>query len=347
MTAGAVPEAVAGIGKSAYRKCLRLYLPVFTTTFIVACLAYAGAFEHVRPWFDGNDPSGRYFVGNGWGPRLVARSDSALEQLRMWAYDSLAQTMVWQTGQYGWSPYRSEYGIFNSFLWTLREEFRASLALYLVLVMCSYMKPMVRMGALLVLSQFHARGGRWECMFFCWGAAVAQLDVSYFGPWRKAAEVAAAAAAQNAEEAKNGYLPLPCSSPTLSEKASPAPLAMPEHPPTTAPRVFAQLKLLARWSLWLSLLGLSCCLIAFPRHVQSKHPAIWHAAWAVTPTWWPKRSWSILAFGWALFIICMQTARSTSILHRLLTLSVPRYIGRLFFGILSTQLIVFCLGGYW
>ena len=353
MTAGSPAGAVLGIGKSACRKCLRLYLPVFATTLSIAAFVQLGAFENLRPWVDGHDRRGRYFV-KGWGPNLPAQTTSLWHQLRLWYHDSIAQTLVWQTDGYGYGDHHTNFPRYNSYLWTLKQEFGASMALYLALVMCACMKPTARLAVLLALSQYHDYGGRWEGMLFSWGAAVAQLDIIYFAPWRKAAETSRAAAAENSTDvqSKSGYLPLPCQTPDLSEK-SPASASMAASSSSNSSDLSAVapttgwIQTGARSMLWLALFLLACWLAAFPSELEPYHPASWHWIFSCTPVWWTMRKWSLEGLGWGLFIICMQTVRSDSILHRLLMHTLPRHAGRLFFGMLCTQHFVFSAGGFW
>ncbi len=154
-----------GLSASIFRRFLRLYLPCLVITLISAVTTWLGAQEPLRPW---TKDSKRYFLGPAnfhQGPRY----SSLFEQLGSWVKQFWKMMSVWQ--------YEVYYPQLDSHLWTIRIEFRASLALYVALIALGPCRIHVRFALLLLLSIYCGVWDRWPTQLFFWGACLAQFDV--------------------------------------------------------------------------------------------------------------------------------------------------------------------------
>jgi peptidoglycan/LPS O-acetylase OafA/YrhL len=159
----------SGLSASMFRRFFRLYLPCLVITFMTAVAVYLGSYEFVRK-FSGNN-SKNIFPG----PAKMAqgpRSPSLFKQLTFWLQQFWTMMSVWDLELF--------YPALDSHLWTIRIEFRASLALYVALVALSPAWILVRLFLLFLLSVYCISRGRWEEQLFFWGACLAQFDI-----WRQ------------------------------------------------------------------------------------------------------------------------------------------------------------------
>jgi hypothetical protein len=134
---------------------------------ITATLAYLGFFQPLLPYLI-SPLKAQYFPGKS-KMHLLKKFPTFTAQLGDWLEDMSNTINIWPV-----IPYAPHH---NPFLWTIREEFRCSMHLCLTLLALARTRPYVWLSFLVILSQYHMLCGRWEIMFYFWGAAIAQMDV--------------------------------------------------------------------------------------------------------------------------------------------------------------------------
>ncbi|KAF7560147.1 hypothetical protein G7046_g3999 [Stylonectria norvegica] len=150
----------------AFRRVFRLFGPVAVSTFMVACLLQLGAFEPTRE-FTENRTYLRVYTEKHIVPML-----SAWDQFKDWAYH--VYTLVYV---FGWDHRGS--GIndgYDAHLWTIPNEYRCSLYLFLILIATARLKTLWRYSTLFVAAVVSYTNSRWDFLTFLAGMAIAEWD---------------------------------------------------------------------------------------------------------------------------------------------------------------------------
>lgn len=117
---------------SVFRRAFRLFLPPIATTLFVAFAVYFGLYQT------------EYTRMPGSIPRHPERFDSLFLQLQDWSRFVLADLI----NPWSWTSPKSEY---DTHLWTISIQFRASMIVFLVLIGLAKTRPRVRTGFLVLL----------------------------------------------------------------------------------------------------------------------------------------------------------------------------------------------------
>jgi peptidoglycan/LPS O-acetylase OafA/YrhL len=148
---------------SVFRRLFRLYLPVVASTLMVLIFTRLYLFEYLRSTIYNKQ------LLPGHREQALTRYDALGEQLLFWCHEMVRLTSVWE-----WRPF---YALHDQHLWTIPQEFRSSLVLYLSLIMAARTRVYVRLFLLLALSAYTFCSDRWEVTLYMWGACIAQWDI--------------------------------------------------------------------------------------------------------------------------------------------------------------------------
>ena len=147
-----------GIISSIFRRPLRLFVPPLVTTFFVAVAVGTGR------W------TSPYDAMPGWEPRHPERLESVLAQLSDWTRFALADL----THSWSWRSPQSEY---DSHLWTIPIQFRASMIVFLTLMGLARANPLARGTILVALWLYSLLQDRWEMALFFAGVLLAERSL--------------------------------------------------------------------------------------------------------------------------------------------------------------------------
>ncbi|KAG5812792.1 hypothetical protein H9Q74_004132 [Fusarium xylarioides] len=143
---------------SVLRRPFRLFLPPLVSTFIVAIAVSAGLYT--APYQD----------MPGWVPRHPERLGSLWAQIGDW----MRFVVVDLTHPWSWKSPMSEY---DSHLWTIPIQFRASMIIYLTLFALARARVWVRGATLVFLCLYSLQQGRWEMYLFFAGVFLAERSL--------------------------------------------------------------------------------------------------------------------------------------------------------------------------
>ncbi|KAF4423157.1 acyltransferase [Fusarium acutatum] len=143
---------------SVLRRPFRLFLPPLVSTFVVAIAVSAGLYT--APYQD----------MPGWVPRHPERLGSLWEQIGDW----MRFVVVDLIHPWSWKSPMSEY---DSHLWTIPIQFRASMIVYLTLLALARARVWVRGTALVFLCLYSLQQGRWEMYLFFAGVFLAERSL--------------------------------------------------------------------------------------------------------------------------------------------------------------------------
>ncbi|KAF5237750.1 hypothetical protein FANTH_10625 [Fusarium anthophilum] len=143
---------------SVLRRPFRLFLPPLVSTFIVAIAVSAGLY------------SAPYQDMLGWVPRHPERLGSLWAQIWDWMRFVVADL----THPWSWKSPISEY---DSHLWTIPIQFRASMIVYLTLLALARARVWVRGIALVFLCLYSLQQGRWEMYLFFAGVFLVERSL--------------------------------------------------------------------------------------------------------------------------------------------------------------------------
>ena len=304
----------SGLSASVFRRFFRLYLPCLAITFMTAMAVYFGSYEFVRK-FSGKS-SKKFFPGPAkmtQGPRFP----SLLGQLTFWLQQFWTMMSVWDLELF--------YPALDSHLWTIRIEFRASLALYVALVALSPVRILVRFFSLFLLSVYCISRGRWEEQLFFWGACLAQFDVWNQLRQEQQQQRQSKEGAGGAEE--NRALISDISAEPDVEKLPPpasAPLASRRTLPLCFRRVYLNPGRLLYNMLWVVTSLVSLFLMS--RGLRLLTPTIPEEFVTQTKT-------QVQSIGGAMLIICLILADDMSLSHKFLNSWPVQYLGKIVFSL--------------
>ena len=153
-------QAHMSLVSSLFRRPIRLYLPSFISSVLIAIAIWLGLYEWDlslrQTWFE-------------ISPSQLARQPTLSRQLlTTWrSYRNLINPFDWDE----YSP------SVNPHLWTIPLEVRASLALHLTLFAVSMLKKQARIAILLSVMILSHLCWRWECVLFLAGALIAEVNL--------------------------------------------------------------------------------------------------------------------------------------------------------------------------
>ncbi len=312
-------KLLQGLCGSTFRRWFRLFLPVFAGTLITATLAYLGAFDYVRPYTE--SPTKEQFFRKDWNAHLLKKFPTFGEQLWYWATDMGNTINVWPV-----KPYAPSH---NPFLWTIREEFRCSIHLYIALLASARMRPYIRLGFLVILSQYHIFCERWEIMIYLWGASVAQLEI-LIKQRSQPTELLPSSTSP----------PPPYAASAESKEVRRTPSSFLEQRP--------KLQRVTYNMIWLLSFIFAMSLMTYPLdgNVPGPEHPYYRFLNCLVPAFWPRPERIICGGGVVLFVMCMLKASPSSLAHRAMTNTFAQYLGRNFFGMVLVQINVLCAGVY-
>ncbi|KAF5536977.1 acyltransferase [Fusarium napiforme] len=143
---------------SVLRRPFRLFMPPLVSTFIVAIAVNAGLYT--APYQD----------MPGWVPRHPERLGSLWAQIGDW----MLFVVVDLTHPWSWKSPMSEY---DSHLWTIPIQFRASMIIYLTILALARARVWVRGTALVFLCLYSLQQERWEMYLFFAGVFLAERSL--------------------------------------------------------------------------------------------------------------------------------------------------------------------------
>jgi len=153
---------------SAFGRWFRLYLPVICSTFLIFSLFRIGAMNPARAFLEDFDDL-KLFPGRP--PFGVAeRYPPDMPQFSHWLAAMIEITNPWTL---------DPKNLLNRYLWTIVEEYRSSMTLYITLIVLSICRSWTRIPILVLLSVLFAGPWQhWPPLAFFAGATLAQMDVS-------------------------------------------------------------------------------------------------------------------------------------------------------------------------
>jgi peptidoglycan/LPS O-acetylase OafA/YrhL len=158
-------QVLASISASLFRRVFRLYLPVFIITLMTATWIYLGLYEHNRPYLLDHQ---KYFPGE-WNEPKPLQYSTYCEQLKFWSSEMFDLTnIIWE---------ETFYPVHDQHLWSILSEMRASLHLYLCLLMLAQCTGRVRLVFFSILIVLYFYWNHWDIWVYILGALVAQIDI--------------------------------------------------------------------------------------------------------------------------------------------------------------------------
>lgn len=158
-------KVLALVSASLFRRAFRLYLPVLMITLMTATWIYLGLYEHNRPYLMDH---GKYFPGD-WNEEKPLRYPTYFQQLRFWSTEMFDLTnFIWEKTVYPWH---------DQHLWSILSEMRASLHLYICLLMLAQCTRRIRLVFFAFLTILYFCWNHWEIWIYILGAMIAQIDI--------------------------------------------------------------------------------------------------------------------------------------------------------------------------
>lgn len=150
---------------STFRRGMRLFIPTTISTFMIMIFLQLGWYEGTRSF-----ATNKIFMRNVPEPH-PPRLETFELQFWHWCWKVFQFIHVFSWGNFdGSTPY-------DVHLWTIPVEFRASLALFLVILGLAKTKSGTRLAMLVGVMCFTLRNDRWETVLFMCGAFLAELDL--------------------------------------------------------------------------------------------------------------------------------------------------------------------------
>lgn len=147
-----------------FRRALRLYLPVFIVTLMLAHYIHFGFYESNRPFI----ADGKLFPGE-WNEPKPEMFSSYYVQMRYWVREMFDLSNIFEQGAV--YPYHDQH------LWSILAELKGSLCTYMVLMGTAQCQRYVRLTALLIMTCMFFFWNHWEVWVYILGAVVAQVDL--------------------------------------------------------------------------------------------------------------------------------------------------------------------------
>jgi peptidoglycan/LPS O-acetylase OafA/YrhL len=291
---------------STFKRFFRLYLPVLTSTLMIAILAYLGAYEPSRPYI-GNK---KYFLGVSREPQ-IKRYATLAGQLRFWLQEINTMMSIWE--------FKPFYPSHDHHLWSIREQYRGSMYLYAGLLALARTRESARLVFFVLLDCYLLWWGRWEIALFFLGALIAQVEII-----RQGDRSPAGTAPDKAKDAKD-VLPPPSSQ-------------------ADARFDWKDLKLLGNF-LWLLAFILALYLMSAPRFAYKTAPGYTFLTTSI-PKWYLHKETLLPSVGATLLMYCLTLCSSSSICYRVLTTNFMLYLGKISFSLYLVHGPILHIVGY-
>lgn len=162
MRAGQYDGLLTTLSSSVLRRPIRLFLPCFVSTFLVACMAQTGLHERTS---DYAHHLRAVFEDHPW------TAPDVYSQLVDWCYKMFEFVNV-----FNWYIFAGSVDL-DRHLWTIPNEFRASMVLFLTHFAIARMRTTVRLTTVLGLIWWGVHWDRWEICLFWSGCLLAELDL--------------------------------------------------------------------------------------------------------------------------------------------------------------------------
>jgi peptidoglycan/LPS O-acetylase OafA/YrhL len=162
--AGKFEEFGKSLGSLTFRRAIRLYLPIWVSTFIIFVLLRLRAFEATRAF----DQDKRYmpFVQESHAEYLPTTS----AQFKAWLL------ALWRLIHvFGWDQ-ESATQKFDFHLWTIPIEFRCSLYIFLAILATARLQPRWRLSVVGFCCYWSHQHVRWDLLLFLLGMGIAEID---------------------------------------------------------------------------------------------------------------------------------------------------------------------------
>ena len=152
---------LATMSSSVLRRPIRLFLPCFVSTFMVACMAQMGIYQRTEEF--------SHNMRAVWEEHPWTAPDAYTQSVH-WFYQMFEFTNVFNFFIFAGST------VYDRHLWTIPCEFRASMVLFLTHFMVARMGTSIRMLTVLGLIWWTLNWDRWEICLFLSGILLAELD---------------------------------------------------------------------------------------------------------------------------------------------------------------------------
>jgi peptidoglycan/LPS O-acetylase OafA/YrhL len=278
---------------STFKRFFRLYLPVLTSTLMIAILAYLGVYETTRPYI-GNK---KYFPGVSREPQ-IKRYPTLAGQFRFWLQEINTMMSIWE--------FKPFYPSHDHHLWSIREQYRGSMYLYVGLLALARTRESARLVFFVILDCYLLWWGRWEIALFFLGALIAQIEII-----RQGDQPPAGIVPEKSKEAKDVLPP----------------------PSTQADGRFEwrQLKLLGNL-LWLLGFILALYLMSAPRFAYKTAPGYTFLTTSI-PKWYLHKETLLPSIGATLLMYCLTLCSPSSVCYKVLTTNFVLYLGKISFSL--------------
>lgn len=153
------------MSSSVFRRFFRLHLPCFVSTFLVGVMAQLNWFEWTARFSQNKELLRSQDESHAW------TAPSPVAQFWDWFHKMFDFVHPWDWMIFGGSL------DYDRHLWTIPTEFRASMVLFLTLVMVARLRPRMRMATFVALIYWAMNWNRWEMMLFWSGPVLAELDL--------------------------------------------------------------------------------------------------------------------------------------------------------------------------
>lgn len=157
-------EFASGLSSMAFRRGIRLYLPIVASTAMCVVLVRMGVYEWTRP----------ITLDHTYLRNIIENHanifPSAYEQWRKWAVMILDgfDLFSWQ----GFDGYR----YYDLHLWTIPTEFRCSFYLFAVMITTARLQTKFRFLTVAVVMYFTYTRSRWDFLLFLFGMVLVEWD---------------------------------------------------------------------------------------------------------------------------------------------------------------------------
>lgn len=158
---------LATLNSAAFRRPIRLFLPCFISTFVVFLATRLDLFEATRFIAENSE------ILTGRSKLHTSLKEGFTFQFWDWYYQAAGMVRPFYWGTDDFQGFYSEY---DTHLWTVPIEFRASLALFLSHIALARFKTAVRIPAVFILCIVAVANDRWEMLLFWGGMILAELN---------------------------------------------------------------------------------------------------------------------------------------------------------------------------
>jgi peptidoglycan/LPS O-acetylase OafA/YrhL len=309
-------KVLALVSASLFRRAFRLYLPVLIITLVTATWIYLGLYEHNRPYLMDH---GRYFPGD-WNEEKPRRYPTYFQQLRFWSKEMFEITnFIWEKTVYPWH---------DQHLWSILSEMRASLHLYICLLMLAQCTRRIRIIFFALLTVLYFCWNHWEIWIYILGAMIAQIDIIL------------------TEADQRNKTPLPSAS---TEKLEP--MSLSSSRASTLPSILRRLpRCLSSHETcpYLRFLGFTLAFYLLSYPIKGPHSLApgYMTLNLLIPSWMERKDKFYPNIGTALLLFLLVRAPEHSRWRRFLNSKLPQYMGSVGFGFYLVHGPIMHLFGY-